>query len=116
MKITFRIAGWAAALLVLGGVANAGVIFSNLGAGNSYNTTISGLDVQNLTGPFGVETQSVAQLFISAANYNVTGIDIGLVYGGDGPNSDVVSLWTDVAGAPPRRCLCRVRKRSDRRP
>jgi hypothetical protein len=95
MKIRYRVAVGAAALLVLGGAANADVIFSNLGAGNSYNSTLGGFAVINVGGT----TQSLAQLFTSAANYNVTGIDIGLVYQ-YGTNSDVVSLWTDVAGAP----------------
>src|SRR5580698_5201623 len=73
----------------------ADTIAGNLGAGNTFNGTLGGLDVQ------GNEFQyaAVAEIFTSSGNFEVTQIDIGLVYQ-NGTNSAVVSLWTDSAGQP----------------
>jgi hypothetical protein len=73
----------------------ADTIVSNLGAGNTFNGTLGGLDVQGNE----VQYAAVAEIFTSSGNFEVTQIDTGLVYQ-NGTNSAVVSLWTDSAGQP----------------
>jgi hypothetical protein len=73
----------------------AGTIVSNLAAGDTFNGTFGGLAVAGSD----IVYQAVAQLFTSPGNFDVTQIDIGLVYQ-FGTNSAMVSLWTDSGGQP----------------
>ena len=78
------------AAILASGSANAGVIYSNFGAGNSYSCCI-GYTISGSTSQGGE--------FTSPGNYDVNQIDLGLtnVLGG---NSAVVNLWTESGGLP----------------
>lgn len=74
--------------------ANAATIYSNLGAGNSYDSA-TGWTVSGTTAPVGFQT--LAQGFAALGDFDIEQIDIGfgLV---SGTNSARVSLWTDSSG------------------
>ena len=86
-----------AALASLPAASHADVIFSDLGAGNSYNCCVG----FTISGPSSIPGFYAAQGdgFISPGPYNVTQIDIALT-NASGTNEADISLWTNVGGLP----------------
>jgi hypothetical protein len=99
-----RMASAGAFLFFLCSAAHADTIFTDFGAGDSsqlenycvFGATpalvcSSSLSAGNPLAP--------AALFMSTGNYDLTQLDLGLTYS-EGTNSAVISLFTDVGGAP----------------
>jgi PEP-CTERM motif len=86
-----------AALASVPVASSADVIYSNLGAGNSYvcctGETISG--PSSFSGFYSAQGNG----FTSPGTYNVTQIDVALT-NASGTNEADVSLWTSVGGLP----------------
>ena len=88
--------------LIVGATADAAtsyadVIFSNLGAGNSYyccgGSTVSG------PSSFSNSYAAQGEGFTSPGHYNITQINIALT-NASGTNGAYISLWTNVGGLP----------------
>jgi hypothetical protein len=77
------------ALALLSGRAEADVIFSDLGPGDSFNAN----------NWYSVWGDGWASGFTLGGSYNVSEIDVALAHV-SGSNAAVVSLWTDVGDAP----------------
>jgi PEP-CTERM motif len=78
--------------------AFAAVIFSDLGAGNSYDGG-SGWNVSGLNNGLTIYYQAMADGFTSPGDYDVAQIDVALS-NISGTNEADVSLWTDAGGSP----------------
>jgi hypothetical protein len=90
-----------AAGILIAGIAtsaNAGVIFSNLGADNSFGT--AGRVVGNRTTPFGTITLEIASAFTSTSNATFTGADFALDLFGSPGDLTVALLATGPSGTP----------------
>jgi hypothetical protein len=83
------------ALALWFGRAEADVIFTNLGPGNSFDTS-NAWEVGQGSNLFGYNTASG---FTSGGSYHLSEIDIALA-NYSGTNAATVSLWTDFGGAP----------------
>jgi hypothetical protein len=100
----WRGASLCAALLFLAASAHANTIFNDFGSG--YSSQLENYCVDGsvpapicATGiPKGASVAPAA-LFTSPGNYDLTQIDLGLTFS-EGTNSAVISLLTDVGGAP----------------
>jgi hypothetical protein len=79
--------------------ANAGVIFSNLGPGDSFGTT-SGWVVGNRITPFGSTTLEIAAAFTPAAGAVFTGADLATESIGQPGDLTVALLATGSSGTP----------------
>jgi len=79
--------------------AKAGVIFSNLGAGDSFTLT-SGWVVGNRTTPFGSVTLEVAAAFTPASDAIFTGVDFAAEVLGPPGDLTVALLVTGPSGTP----------------
>jgi len=79
--------------------ANAGVIFSNLGAGDSFIMT-SGWVVGDRTTPFGSVTLEVAAGFTPASDAIFTGVDFAAELLGQPGDLTVALLATGASGTP----------------
>ena len=79
--------------------ANAGVIFSNLGAGDSFRMT-SGWVVGDRTTPFGSVTLEVAAGFTPASDAIFTGVDFAAELLGQPGDLTVALLATGASGTP----------------
>jgi hypothetical protein len=79
--------------------AKAGVIFSNLGAGNSFTLT-SGWVVGNRTTPFGSVTLEVAAAFTPTSDTIFTGVDFAAELLGQPGDLTVALLVTGASGTP----------------
>jgi len=87
--------------ILIGGIAtsaNAGVIFSNLGANNSFGTP--GRVVGNRITPFGSITLEIASAFTSASGAIFTGADFAADLFGPPGDLTVSLLGTDPSGNP----------------
>jgi hypothetical protein len=90
-----------AAGILIAGIAtsaNAGVIFSNLGADNSFGA--AGRVVGNRTTPFGTITLEIASAFTSTSNATFTGADFALDLFGSPGDLTVALLATGPSGTP----------------
>jgi len=79
--------------------ANAGVIFSNLGAGDSFRMT-SGWVVGDRTTPFGSVTLEVAAGFTPTSDAIFTGVDFAAELLGQPGDLTVALLATGASGTP----------------
>ena len=79
--------------------ANADVIFSNLGAGDSFSMR-SGWVVGNRTTPFGSVTLEVAEAFTPASDAIFTGVDFAAELLGEPGDLTVALLVTGASGTP----------------